>query len=245
MRILIGTPIEESKAFCLNRLYHALKVLFIPRACLVGILFLVTLKPSLNFLRRVNYVAKKLGEKYAFVGVGKLEDKQKSWNRCSLEGARELIRNFALNHFDADYLCFVDADNPPPKDALDRLLTLDADIAGGLVYQRMRNGEETYPLVYEYSGPPPNDPMLRPGWEKIGPLKLKDINGKEGVIDADGVGFGCILIKHQVYAEIPFQSGLFNSEDTEFCHRARMKGYRIKVDLGLHVPHYINEKEWV
>jgi len=242
MRILISTPIEESKAFCLNRLYHALKNLSIPENCLVGVLFMVTLKPSPSFLRKVNYVAKKLGEaKYAFAGVGVLKDQREGWNRKSLERARELIRQFALNDFPSDYLWFVDADNPPPRDALTRLLGLDADIAGGLVYQRVRNDEETYPLVYEYSGPPPSDPILRPSWEKIGPLKLKDVKGKTGVIDADACGFGCCLIRRKVFKEIPFQSGLCNSEDTEFCHQARLRGHHIKVDLELHVPHLLRE----
>ncbi len=240
MRILIGTPIEEGKAFCLGRLYRALKNLLIPKDHLVGILFMVTLKPSPNFLRRVHGVAKRLGKaKYAFAVVGKLEDQQESWNRYSLERARELIRDFAINRFDADYLWFIDTDNPPPKEALTRLLGLDADIVSGLIYQRMRNGEETYPLIYEYPRPPPSDPMLRPGWEKIGPLKLKDIRGKEGVIDADAVGFGCCLIRRAVFKEIAFQSGLRNSEDTEFCHQARLKGYGIKVDLELHIPHML------
>ncbi len=242
MRILIGTPIEESKAFCLSRLYRALKNLLIPKDYLVGILFMVTLKPSPNFLRRVNCVAKRLGKaNYAFAGVGRLEDQRETWNRESLERARELIRQFALTEYPSDYLWFVDADNPPPKDALTRLLGLDADIAASLVYQRMRNGEETYPLIYEYPGPLPSDPMLRPGWEKIGPLKLKDVSGKTGVIEADGVGFGCCLIKRRVFKEVPFQSGLCNSEDTEFCHKARLREYGRKVDLGLHVSHMLQD----
>jgi len=242
MRILIGIPIEESKAFCLNRLYHSLKNQLIPEGCLVGILFMVTLKPSVGFLNHVNYVAKCLGKaKYAFAGVGRLEDQRENWNRESMERARELIRHFALTEYPSDYLWFADADNPPPKPALTRLLGLDADIASGLLYQRMRNSEETYPLIYEYPGPPPKDPMLRPGWEKIGPLKLKNIEGKKGVIEADAVGFGCCLIKREAFKDIPFQSGLMNSEDTEFCHQARLRGYRIKVDSGLHVPHLLGE----
>jgi len=246
MKILIGTPIEESKAFCLNRLYCALKTLLIPESCTVGILFLVTLKPSSGFLRRVSYVAKRLGKaKYAFAGVGRLPDRREDWNRVSLERARELIRQFALNDFPSDHLWFVDADNPPPRDALIRLLSLDADIASGLLYQRMQNGEETHPLIYEYPGPPPSDPILHQGWEKIGPLGLKDVKGKTGVVDADATGFGCILIRRRVFEGIPFQSGLMNSEDTEFCHRARLAGFTLKVDLDLHVPHLINEKEWV
>jgi len=246
MRVLIGIPIEESKAFCLGRLYRALKNLLIPEDYLVGILFLVTLKPSSNFLRKVNCVAKRLGKaKYAFAGVSRLEDQREGWNRESLERARELIRHFALNDFQSDYLWFVDADNPPPKSALTRLLGLDADIAGGLVYQRMRNSEPTYPLIYEYLGPPPSDPMLRPSWEKIGPLKLKNVSGKKGVIEADGVGFGCCLIKRRAFEAVPFQSGLLNSEDTEFCHQARLKGYKVKVDLELHVPHLLREGGYV
>jgi len=168
MNILIGTPIEESKYFCLKPLFRAWKHLKLPNGSEVAILLVVTLSPGISFMKRLDEYVRQLvkHQKYRYVIVGAWHDGRREWNRHSLEEARELIRDFALNRYEADYIWFVDADNPPPKDALTRLLALDADIAGSLIYQRMRNDEPTYPLIYEYPGPPPSDPILRPSWKK-------------------------------------------------------------------------------
>jgi len=246
VKVLIGIPIEKSKTYCVKRLFRDLDHLkTFPHQ--VGLIFVVT-TPSLlmdkidKLIRRMKKIQR--GE-YSYCMTYPLELSQfkGKWNRTVLERARELIRNNAIK-FGVDYLMCIDADNPPLPNTLHKLLSHNSDIASALLYQRPREGIKCEPLVFQYKWPKPEDPRLMDMW-KLGILDMKNISGLSGVIEADATGFGCCLISRKVFKEIPFRSSFYNSEDTEFCHQARMRGFRLTVDLDLHVPHFMSNGRWV
>jgi len=246
--VLIGTPIEESKAYCTAQLFHALRSLEVPDNVSLKAVFVLNNQPSPVYHTIMEEECQRLAK--AGLENWLVIDHGKRLPRENIDKALGIIREYALK-LEVDYLWLVGADNPPPRTALKRLLALKTDIASALVYQRPRKGVswgekglKTFPLIYEYAFPYPEDPKLVDMW-KLGLLKLKweqeklpeEMKGK--IIEADAVGTGCCLIRCEVVKEVPIKTGVINSEDTEFCHQARMRGYKIKVDLGLHCPHLI------
>jgi hypothetical protein len=164
-----------------------------------------------------------------------------------------LLRGLFLDG-DYDYFLLLGGDNPPPRETINRLLALDADVACGLVYQRPYRGigNMAYPLVYTYSWTldelPPNLPKhLRREFEKTWrasmfylPIYLDPEWRKDDVITEFTGGSGCTLIKREVLENIGFYLPLscYHSEDINFFTWAKYLGYSTKCDLTFHVPHH-------
>jgi len=156
---------------------------------------------------------------------------------------------------DADYFLSLGGDNPPPRDAVKRLMKLDADVASGICYQRPSQAqawkEPVFPLVYEYTwklDELPDDleddvrrefetawlnstlmvPLhTNPEW-----LKLETVRGYTG-------GTGCVLIRRKVLERIGFSLPPlgYHSEDIHFFNKANYRGFTTAWDLKLHVRH--------
>lgn len=130
------------------------------------------------------------------------------------------------------HLFFMDSDMMFPENTLSRLLRHDLDIVGGL---------------YTVKLPPYNTTIFRNNgklWQSYNP------SVGEGLIEVEGIGTGCLLIKTDVlkkmdwpyfwYAESPDEKENMMTEDVYFCIEAKKKGYRIHCDTSVHCGHVGN-----
>jgi glycosyltransferase involved in cell wall biosynthesis len=142
-----------------------------------------------------------------------------------IDQIRNLIADWVVKGF--DYLFSVDSDITFDPLTLDRLLNHDKDVVSGLYRQRVGDVVlEAYDR--EYRNIPAN--MMR----------------QNSLIEVGAVGFGCVLVKKEVfetigYPQFVYKSGLTTqdtfSEDVYFCKTAREKGYSVWLDSGILCGH--------
>jgi GT2 family glycosyltransferase len=148
----------------------------------------------------------------------------------------EAAKTFLQGDYDA--LLFVDSDMVVPPDMLTRLIDADKDIVSALAFRRT------------------------PGYE---PCIFKECNEQDakfyldypkGLIEIEGVGMACTLIKRKVFETVPepwYFPHKILGEDLSFCVRSRAEGFKIYCDTTLicgHVgiktigeAHYLKWKE--
>ena len=145
---------------------------------------------------------------------------------------RNLCADWVIKGY--DYLFAVDSDMKFAPDTLSNLLSHDADIVSGIY--RQRKDEQIIEIYKRNNGGLYN-------------VKYDDLKGK-GLVEIDGCGFGCVLVKKEVLVGVgypqfeyhmagPLQIGL--SEDNDFCMKASKKGYKIYCDTSIvcgHVGNY-------
>lgn len=136
----------------------------------------------------------------------------------------ESVRVFLQGGYDA--LLFVDSDMVVPVDLLTRLIDADKDIVSALAFKRT------------------------PGYE---PCIFKECNEQDakfyldypkGLIEIEGVGMACTLIKRMVFETVPqpwFFPHKVLGEDLSFCVRARETGFKIFCDTTLICGHMTQE----
>lgn len=150
----------------------------------------------------------------------------------NIDQVRNLIAHWAIHY---DYLFSVDSDIAFEKDTLKKLLSHDKDVVSGLYIQRIPN---THTLeLYE------NNEFG--GVSNIPYEKIKD----RGLVEIAACGFGCVLVKSEVfravgYPQFEYHSALDHSntisEDTDFCRKAKSKGFRIFADTSIQCRHIGN-----
>jgi hypothetical protein len=126
---------------------------------------------------------------------------------------------------DADFLLFLDSDMVPPADMLVRLTECDKDIVSALAFRRV----------------PGYEPCIFKGEEFY-----RDY--PKGLIEVDGTGMACTLIKRKVFEKTP-QPWFFpgkKGEDLSFCDRVKEAGFKIFCDTTLicgHVSSFVVEEK--
>lgn len=134
---------------------------------------------------------------------------------------------------DADYVMWFDSDMVFKPDTMVRMLDTmqknDIDILTGLYFRRV----------------PPYSPVLFDKLEMKGEVCLwsefKTI--PEGLFEVGGCGFGCVLMKTDVFFDVQSRFGnMFapianTGEDIAFCWRARNCGYKIVCDPSVICGH--------
>lgn len=132
-----------------------------------------------------------------------------------------------------DYVFWMDSDMQFPADALTHLLEVmtekDLDMITGLYFRRL----------------PPYSPVLFDRLEINGEeadwSEFTDI--PEGLFEVGGCGFGCVLMKTDIFLDVQGRFGQMfspigrNGEDVAFCWRARQCGYRIWCDPSVMCGH--------
>lgn len=139
-------------------------------------------------------------------------------------------RNSLANDFlksDADYIFFVDGDTGIPNEGLKTLIEDKKDIISGLYFQRF---------------PPYNPTMKKVQMNEFkNPQYLPITDYPEGIIEADMIGAGCLLISRRVFETMPepyfFSPEQDYSEDTYFCFEAKKAGFTIYVDTRVKCKH--------
>lgn len=151
----------------------------------------------------------------------------------------ERERNHAARDFlrtKNDYLLFVDSDVILEYGTILKLLRDNKDIISAL-YRQYPN----VPVALTH-----NDPTETWKWVFMKEEELIQ-RAREGIIQVDGVGSGCILIKHKVFKSIRAPWYKFSSkygdmygEDLYFCDKATAKGFKIFIDLNVPCKHLKN-----
>lgn len=141
-----------------------------------------------------------------------------------IDQIRNLIADWAQHY---DYLFSVDSDITFASDTLKKLLSHDKDVVSGLYIQR-KPGEHILELYRGRQNIP-----------------YGDIKGL-GLVEVDGCGFGCVLVKSEVirkigYPQFKYISALDHkdtqSEDTFFCMRAKQLGFKVWADTSILCDH--------
>ena len=134
---------------------------------------------------------------------------------------------------EADLVLWLDSDMVFAPDTLARMVdTLqknDLDILTGLYFRRV----------------PPYSPVLFDRLDMDGPIcywsEFKEI--PEGLFEVGGCGFGCVLMKTDVFMDVQGKFGTMfapianNGEDIAFCWRARQCGYKVFCDPSVLCGH--------
>jgi cellulose synthase/poly-beta-1,6-N-acetylglucosamine synthase-like glycosyltransferase len=145
--------------------------------------------------------------------------------------ARETAANTFLDG-DYDALLFIDSDMKVPVDLLAKLVKADKDIVSGLAFKRF----------------PPYEPCIFKKCDREGTEFWLDY--PKGLIEIQGVGMACTLIKRKVFETVPkpwFFPEPNIGEDLSFCIRAREAGYKIYCDTNLicgHVGNFVVTEEF-
>ena len=160
-----------------------------------------------------------------------------------IDGSREKAKQTAISN-GAHWLFFCDTDLQIPPDTLQRLISHDKDIVGGL-YVRRHNPPFNEMLKFRQDGLPGIEP-IRDGAYVPGSL-----------VECDAIATGCMLIRTDVFEKIPpwkltidgqnanpahflwTENRLPNgmSEDFAFCVKARQAGVRIFCDTSIICKH--------
>ena len=126
-------------------------------------------------------------------------------DRKSQQGFLNGKLNEIIDHFlgtDATHLWIVDADNEVPRNALCKLLVLDADLSSGI---SPAHGPATMSTVLKWFPPPsPEYPWSTPYYK---PLPMSEVLGKY-IDDAEfafATGHFCFLAKRRVFDRLRFQ----------------------------------------
>lgn len=147
---------------------------------------------------------------------------------------RNLIAEWSKHY---DYLFAVDSDIAFPKHTLKNFISADKDIISGLYIQRI---PDTHTLEV-YMDTPDG------GCTNIPYELIKD----RGIVEVAGCGFGCVLVKGEVFKKIPYPHFVYRealkhsdtvSEDIDFCMKARKAGFKIWADSSIQCEHIGNTK---
>jgi len=131
-----------------------------------------------------------------------------------------------------DYLFSVDSDISFPKDTLKKLLSHDKPMVTGVYCQRLPDRKLE---IYRYNS-----------FGNMYNVQLSDLP-TDKIEEIDGCGFGCLLIKREVFESInyPHFEYLMNtdmtiklSEDVDFCMKAKSVGKSIWVDASINCDHH-------
>ena len=158
---------------------------------------------------------------------------------------------------DAEYFLLCGGDNPPPRNAIKRLLKVGADVSIGVCYQRPEVDQRCgiYPLLWRFAWMPDEleklgdlHPLvleeLRLAWlhcASMIPLMFDPNWRRRKTVWGITGGDGCALIRRDVLEMVDWgvtPDNAYHSEDIHFMALALWHGFSTAVAPGLHVPHF-------
>lgn len=150
-------------------------------------------------------------------------------NSYSIDISRNTVAKYAIDN-KIDYVLYLDSDIMLPKNAIKNLLSHDKDIVSG---------------VYAYKQLGRNDVVLKrykkDDAEDYDDLTVNEvIESQERLISVDGFGFGCVLLKTEVFGKIKFPYFVYTQnlgEDIYFCQKAKLAGFELLVDTKVLCGH--------
>lgn len=183
-----------------------------------------------------------------------LTKEQRLKSYCPILENKTVLRNAFLDS-DAEYFLLLGGDNPPPRDAILKLMATDADVAMGTCYQRPGVTDlGVYPLVWRYmvllseiealTVDEVNKQQMRMNWltspSVINASYDPDFT-KQDILWSVCGGDGCALIKRRVLETIDWgvtpPDSAACSEDMYFMTQALYYGYSTCCLPKMHVAH--------
>ena len=146
----------------------------------------------------------------------------------SIDKSRNLIVEHALK-IGYDYILWVDSDMILPKDAFMKMLKHDKDIVSGVYSYKLLNNK--YAVAKRYKSKEDDE------YEDI---PLSEIRATKDLIEVDGIGFGCVLTKVEIFKNIKEPHFVYNvnmGEDIHFCRMAQKAGYKVYLDPTIRCDH--------
>lgn len=146
----------------------------------------------------------------------------------SVDSARNLIVEHALE-VGYDYIFWADSDMIFPKDTLTKLLVHDKDIVSGVYAYKILNGTDSVAKRFK-----------KDAEDTYEDIPLKEIREKDQLLEIDGIGFGCVLTKVDVFRNIEQPWFIYDKdmgEDIYFCRKAQEKGYKVYLDTSVRAGH--------
>jgi hypothetical protein len=149
-----------------------------------------------------------------------------------VEQVRNLIADWVIKG-PYDYLFAVDSDISFPPDTLKKMLAHNKDMVTGLYIQRIP-GKHCIEV------------MRRNEHGGVSHVPWEELKGR-GLVEVDSCGFGCVLVKKDVFTSIEYPHFLYKSaldhrytisEDVYFCLKAREKGKQIWADTTILCGHH-------
>lgn len=142
---------------------------------------------------------------------------------------REFFRKHALeNGF--DYLYFLGCDTIPPEGVLEKLLSHNEHIVGGVYWGRHGasngNPEGAVAWVHDMSQEDQKDYFLQ----------------DNKLLEVDGMGMDCVLFSREVLEKISWLDWEQNDDDYPYYDLAKKAGYKVFIDTGVQCKHYFSEK---
>lgn len=159
------------------------------------------------------------------------------WNivrRSFVHSARNKITHSAIHRANADYIWWVDDDCliPMPEecgyDILPKLMSHDKEIVVTPYYLRR----------------PPYSPGVLRATDYLDPYTYKNLSledMKQGLIEIDGGGTHCMLVKTSLMKEMPMPwfalCEMGGTEDMYMCLKAKKMGYKVWCDSDIEAGH--------
>ena len=258
---MIGIPTGPPKAYALLHMVASLQLLNYSN---LEIHWSVTRRSDVNDKEGKRYVsnlkkAMKISTIKApwYIHETWLTAQQKNTPYQAVVSNRAKLRGEFLDG-EAEYFFMVGGDNPPYRNAIEKLMTVDADVVYGVSYQRPTRDRmfpgSVYPMMWTYAWMMKDlerFPDLEP--ELVDQLKMAFLNTaylvpiyhdpgwmeKEVIYDVTG-GDGNCLIRRRVLERIGWRVpvGNYHSEDIHFGNWVNLLGFKTAVYVPYHVPHF-------
>lgn len=148
-----------------------------------------------------------------------------------VDQVRNLIAHWVI-HGNYDYLLSIDSDITFKPDTLKKMLSHNKDIVSGIYIQRIPGQHVIEIMRKNNSG-------------GVSHVDWNSIKG-QGLVSIDSCGFGCVLIKKEVFTSIEYPHFVYQSainhsdtisEDVYFCMKARNKGFTLWADTSIICDH--------
>lgn len=142
---------------------------------------------------------------------------------------REFFRNMVLNDPSFTHLYFLGVDTIPPVDVLEKLLSHDKDIVGGVYWGRhnAKNGRPNGAVAWIHSKTQEEQSAAF-----LEPNKLLVI---------DGMGMDCVLFSRKVLEQVSWLSWEQNDDDYPYYDKAKEAGFLCHIDTNVQCQHYFTE----
>lgn len=145
---------------------------------------------------------------------------------------REFFRQHALeNGF--DYLYFLGCDTIPPGGVIEKLLSHNKPIVGGVYWGRQdaENGrpEGAVAWIHDMSLDDQRELFLQ----------------EDKLLEVDGMGMDCVLFSREVLEKISWLDWEQNDDDYPYYDLAKKEGYKVYLDTGVQCKHYFSKDGYV
>jgi hypothetical protein len=222
VRVLVGCPTYDGKAYCLHEYLAGLRSLTYPD------LFFMIVDNS----EKQGYHAQILRAAESAFLPGSftiVKDKFAAHAKDRIIASRNLIREYALKE-NFDFFLSLEQDVIPPPDVVERLVAHDKDVVSALVWNVATKAGKSIrvPMLYEEKEAAAERIFY------IDPSKVMH----PGLYEISTCALACTLISRNVLSRIVFryEKGF---DDMMFCKDARKEGFSIFADTSVIPEHKV------